>query len=231
MKPEGYRLTDLERRLHNLLRVGTVSAVDAESARCRVAAGGITTTWLPWLTQRAGPDRTWWAPEPGEQVMLLSPSGDAAQAVVLPAVYRAAHPAPGERVTHHVSEYADGTRIEYDREASQLTLECVGDVVIKNARTITIENGDTIQITAGGAVTLTAPSLTVDAPQSTFTGAVLVQGALTYRGGMTGSGGSGAAASIQGTVNVTGGDVTADGISLKTHTHTGDDGGNTSQPR
>ncbi|WP_456267652.1 phage baseplate assembly protein V [Kushneria sp. AK178] len=156
MKPDAYRLADLERRLHNLLRVGTVSDVDAASARCRVAAGGIVTTWLPWLTQRAGPDRTWWAPEPGEQVMLLSPSGDSAQAIVLPAIYQSAHPAPGERVTHHVTEYADGTRVEYDRDAGHLTVDCVGDVTIRGARALHVE--------FGGSITLDASDVTINAP-------------------------------------------------------------------
>lgn len=35
---------------------------------------------------------------------------------------------------------------------------------------------------------------------------------------------------IKGNVTITGGDATADGISLKTHTHTGDSGGSTSSP-
>ena len=41
---------------------------------------------------------------------------------------------------------------------------------------------------------------------------------------MTISGGSGA--SVQGNVSVTGGDVSADGISLKSHTHTEQGDGN-----
>ncbi|RKR02593.1 phage baseplate assembly protein V [Kushneria sinocarnis] len=170
---DGYRLTDLERRLHNLLMVGTIAAVDTQTARCRVEVGSITTTWLPWLTQRAGPDRTWWAPEPGEQVLMLSPSGDTAQAIVLPALYRAAHPAPGERVTHHVTEYADGTRIDYDREAGHLTVDCVGDVTIRGGRTLHID--------FGGSITLDASDVTINAP-------VQVNASVTASGDMVADG-------------------------------------------
>lgn len=217
MMNDGYRLTDIERRLHNLLMVGTVSAVDPVNALCRVQAGKNLTAWLAWLTQRAGPDRTWWAPEVGEQVLVLSPSGETAQGVVMPSLYQTAHPAPGDRVTHHVQEYADGTRVIHDRDAKHY------HVAVPAGGKITLQVGTTTLVLENGATTLTTPALTVDAETSTFTGAVTIQGALTYLGGMKGSGGSGAAAAISG-------DVTADGISLKNHIHTGDDGGNTSKP-
>ncbi|MDP1136651.1 phage baseplate assembly protein V, partial [Klebsiella pneumoniae] len=54
-----------------------------------------------------------------------------------------------------------------------------------------------------------------------------VEGLLTYQAGMSGSGGTGAAASIEGNVQITSGDLTADDISLKHHTHPGDSGGTT----
>jgi len=227
---QAWRLQELERRLNNLLMVGTIMSVDYAAARCRVEIGEIQTAWLKWFTTRANNDRSWWAPEVGEQVMVLSPSGELAQGTVLPAIYQGAHPGPGNRATHRIDDYGDGTRVTYDREASRLTIDCVGDVVIENANSITINTGTTLDITAGGAATLAAPSVTVDSPQSTFTGKVTIQGKLTYLGGMAGSGGTGAAASISGDVSVTGGDVTADGVSLKTHTHPGDSGGTTGAP-
>lgn len=227
---QAWRLQDLERRLNNLLMVGTILEVDYAAARCRVGVGEIRTAWLKWFTNRASNDRSWWAPEVGEQVMVLSPSGELATGTVLPAIYQSAHPAPGNLATHRIDDYGDGTRVTYDRETSVLTIDCVGDIVINNAKSITINTGATLDITAGGSATLTAPDVTVDSPQSTFTGAVTIQGALTYLGGMTGSGGSGAAAAVTGKVSVSD-DVVAGGVSLVKHTHTGDDGGNTSPPK
>ncbi|WP_431860124.1 hypothetical protein [Azospirillum sp.] len=90
--------------------------------------------------------------------------------------------------------------------------------------------GGTVEVEADTSVTIKTPAFTVDSPQSLFTGAVMVDGPLTYKGGMSGSGGSGAAASIQGNVQVTGGDVNADGIGLKTHTHPDPQGGETAPP-
>ena len=85
--PSDWVLADINSRLARMMRIGTVVELDEAAARVRVTCGAgdgkITTAWLPWITARAGPDRTWWALEPGEQVMVLSPSGEMAQGVVL----------------------------------------------------------------------------------------------------------------------------------------------------
>ena len=60
-------------------------------------------------------------------------------------------------------------------------------------------------------------SITFDTPQTTVTQKLNVNGLLTWTQGMTGSGGSGAA--IAGNVAVSGGDITADAISIKQHRH------------
>lgn len=213
-----------ERILANMIRVGVIAQLDEANARVIVRAGGLTTDWLPWLTLRAGEDRTWWAPEPGEQVLVLSPYGDPAQAVVLPAIYQEAHPAPGSVKTTSRVEFKDGAFVQYDREGHHYHLD------VPAGGSITLHIGSTTLLLEDGKATLTTPELLVDSPKSTFTGAVNVQGLLTYMAGMVGKGGSGATASIQGSVVVTGGDVTADGVSLKGHTHPGDSGGTTGAP-
>lgn len=83
--------------------------------------------------------------------------------------------------------------------------------------------GNTV-ITTPNATVHASGSVTLDTPNTHCTGNLvvdgnaLVKGALTYQGGMTGSGGSGAA--LTGNLAVTGGNVTADAIGLKTHHHT-----------
>ena len=49
-----FGLVELERRVSNLVRVGTVSKVNHGSARARVKLGDIETNWLRWGTRRAG---------------------------------------------------------------------------------------------------------------------------------------------------------------------------------
>jgi hypothetical protein len=104
---------------------------------------------------------------------------------------------------------------------------------------------DTAQVNAQTSVTVVtqtatvnaSSSLTVDSPQSTFTGNVAIQKNLTVTGHISGTSGmsitggtGGATATFQGSIKVSD-DVTASGISLKSHVHTEQgDGADTSTP-
>lgn len=90
-----------------------------------------------------------------------------------------------------------------------LTAEVGGNVVATVA--------GSVSATVSGSVALKCPTLTVDCPDTSFTGNVSIAGLLSGAGGMTISGGSGAA--VDGNLATTG-DVTAGGISLQQHTHT-----------
>lgn len=108
-----YRMTEVERMLANMLRVGTITSV--EGAKVRVSMGETTTALLPWFTRRAGNDIDWWSPEVGEQVMVLSPSGELRQGVVLPAIYHNRASAPADSADISRTVYGDGFKIEHDR--------------------------------------------------------------------------------------------------------------------
>ncbi|MBU2714354.1 phage baseplate assembly protein V, partial [Zooshikella harenae] len=71
-----YNIEELIRLVKNLIRPGIIRSVDYDRARARVQMNKLTTDWLPWLTTRASHDRSWWAPEAGEQVVVLSPCGE-----------------------------------------------------------------------------------------------------------------------------------------------------------
>jgi phage baseplate assembly protein gpV len=64
--------------------------------------------------------------------------------------------------------------------------------------------GSGMLLKSGTHVTVQAPKVTIDSPDTTCTGNLLIKGKLTYQGGMAGSGGSGAAAAISGNVEVDG---------------------------
>lgn len=110
------RLAELERRVSSLIMTGVISAADYETATVKVKAGANETTWLPWLTQRAGQDKSWWAPEVGEQVLVVSVDGDTANGYVLPgALFSTANPANANNADVRRYTFNDGAQIEYDR--------------------------------------------------------------------------------------------------------------------
>jgi len=105
---------DLARLISNLIRNGIVSEVDVAAERCRVTSGELTTNWIPWISLRAGTTRTWSAPSEGEQVILLSPEGDTANAVALLGLNSDAYPAPAHKADLHVVQHGDGGTLSYN---------------------------------------------------------------------------------------------------------------------
>lgn len=159
------------RLIANLVIVGVVTELDEAAARVRVDADGMLTDWVPWLERRAGPGvRTWCPPEPGEQVMIACPYGDPAQAVVLGSVYRDAHPAPGDTKLVHRTVYADGSVVEYDREA--------------NALAVTVGSGS-VTINCADATVNATDSVTLNTPATHATGDLSVDGKIEAGGDIT----------------------------------------------
>ena len=126
-------MTDAERRLSNVVMLGQVAELDTERARVRVQAGPILTAWLPFATVRAGADRTWHAPEPGEQVVLVAPGGDLNQAVVVGSLYRQAYPPPADSADISRTEWQDGAALAYDRQLHHwhLSVPAGGKIVLE----------------------------------------------------------------------------------------------------
>lgn len=189
------------------LQFGIVSAVDEAAHNLRVrlpALENMETDWLPMLTAAAGGNRFYSLPDEGEQVVcLLDARGE--NGVVLGATYNTADKPPAASKDVWMRRFKNGTVIQHDRKTGNIDVQTQGTV-------------------------------TINAPNTIITGNTTVMGLLTYQGGMSGSGGAGAAAVIDGAVQATGvissdSDVTANGISLTGHTHTGDSGGDTSVPK
>ncbi len=123
---------EMERRLHGLVRVGTVLQVDASKARAKVALGGeAVSAWVPWIG-RAGTVSEWSPLAAGEQVAVLSPGGDTAQGVILGSLFSSDNPAKSQdggewRIElggSHIS--MTGEAITLSSNGSTLTLDASG---------------------------------------------------------------------------------------------------------
>lgn len=204
--PGATSSTELQRLIENLVRAGTVLAVDHTTARCRVQTGAIQTNWLPWFSRRAGDVRHWSPPSVGEQCIILSPGGDIASGMVMVGLFSDAVPANGDSPDIERTTYPDGGVVEYDHAAHALKA--------------TLPAGGTADITAPASVTVHSAAIELDAPQTTVTGMLTVQGLFTWLAGMVGSGAApgGGTAEINGSISTTG-DVVAGGISLMHHDH------------
>lgn len=116
------RLAEVERRLSNMVLIGSIKDADYDRALVKVETGALETGWLHWITARASHDVEYWAPETGEQVLVMCPGGDPESGIVLPALYQHAFPATDHRPTVRRIRFADGADFSYDRQAHALSL-------------------------------------------------------------------------------------------------------------
>lgn len=160
---------EAERTSANMLRLGVISELDAKNARVKVKIGELTTTWIPWTTSRAGATRTWSAPRPGEQVLVISPFGDFTQGVVSSSIYQKNHPAPADSEDDETIDFPDGSFINYNSKTNTLTVTVSNDGnVIINCKKATI-NADT--------------SVTLNAPKTEINSNIKVNGNADFSGG------------------------------------------------
>ncbi|OWP47004.1 baseplate assembly protein [Klebsiella aerogenes] len=195
-------IQELARAIRNLIRSGVVTEVDTVLGLCRVQSGGIQTTWLNWLTTRAGRSRTWWAPSLGEQVLLLAIGGELDTAFVLPGIFSDDNPAPSASADAWHVAFPDGAVIEYEPETSALTVSGI----------------KTANVTASGSITVTVPvvlvkaetRITLDTPEVVCTNK-LTTGTLEVQKGGT----------MRGNIEHTGGRFTSNGVQADDHDHGG----------
>ncbi|MRR50794.1 MAG: phage baseplate assembly protein V [Rhodocyclaceae bacterium] len=135
-------VVELSRLVENLIRIGTIAEVDHAAGRCRVKSGELLTQWLPWFALRAGATTTWDPPTVGEQVMLLSPSGEPSGGVALTGIYSTAIAPPSHSADEHVTHYPDGATVAYNHATGALTATGIKTALVQAADAITLEAPD-----------------------------------------------------------------------------------------
>ncbi|HGS4463217.1 TPA: phage baseplate assembly protein V [Vibrio metschnikovii] len=161
MSDLNYIVRDLQRRLANMIRRGRVHSVDFEQSPPRVKVEyekDAVTGWLPWISGReSSQHRTDWEPlAVGEQVIILSESGELSAGVVLPSLPDATSPVPSTSPDEHVSRYEDGTTFIYNRKTHTLTIDVQGDVNFHATGNVTshVEGNMSAQIDGTANVTV-----------------------------------------------------------------------------
>lgn len=167
------------------LRFGFVTALDESGCRVRVQfpdLDGLESYWLPVLRPKTHRDKYYCLPDVGEQVACLL-DGAGEEGVVLGAVFGERDPSQGGGPEVLSIVFGNGDVLRHDRADGSWFMQCAGPVTVE----------------AGGPVVVKAPSVTLDTPQTTCTGNLTVQKALTIQGG-----GGGTSTTITGNVSVNG---------------------------
>ena len=134
---DSYLITDIAKRLANIIRIGAIFEIDYQTAKARVKIGELETDFLPWVNSNSLNNNSWNPPEIDEQVIILSPSGDLSQAVILPSFYK--NNASDSDQNIKSITYQDGSKISFNVSSGTLDLDLKGDVKIKVAGNAEIE--------------------------------------------------------------------------------------------
>lgn len=217
---------ELQRQISQLLRIGTVVKIVPGTDTAIVEIGGVQSDPMQWCVLRAGTDADWWAPSPGEQVLVFAPYGDMAQAIILFSLYRDAYAAPSTNTNVRRRTYSDGAVEQYDKIAHAYLLQ------VPSGGSFTVKVGGSSMTLMDGKLTFDVSQIEHEGEAALFKGAATVTKLLTWLSGVAGKAGSGGGTNaIEGGVNFVNGDVVVDGIGVKAHHHTEHDGPSTSAAR
>ncbi|VEJ45794.1 phage baseplate assembly protein V [Bartonella vinsonii] len=144
-------ITDLKRRVANMVVVGKISHVDHKNARYRIKSGNLLSDWIPDTQARAGKTRSYEGRDVGEQVVVVSSSGDLSQGVIVGSIHTDAHQA-ADKGNIHRTIYPDGTSLEYDDEQNRYSIH------IKSGGKFILTIADGVSLKGdGGKLELNAP--------------------------------------------------------------------------
>lgn len=120
-------------RLANMAQMGVIEQVDyANPPKARVRIGELLTGWLRMGARRAGDAHESWAYSPGEEVLVVSTSGDFRQGVIVCAIANGTNSANASAGTYH-AVYPGGVSITISGGSVNITAP--GNVMV---------NGDVI---------------------------------------------------------------------------------------
>jgi phage baseplate assembly protein V len=187
-----------------MIRYGNISEVDPSKGRARVhfQEDDIVSDWLPIsMPTTLGNKFEFW-PEVNMFVWCVMDE-NAEDGVIGGALYDDGNTPPVGEQDKSVITFKDGTKVVYDRANSELTIECVGAVIVKCTKA-TVEASEFVKL---------------DSPTVEVTGNLDVAGGLSAAGNIETQGNIDASGSVEAGGQVRALAGTVGQVSLSTHTH------------
>ncbi|WP_419782344.1 phage baseplate assembly protein V [Malaciobacter marinus] len=147
-------LRELLRRIENIVQVGTISVT--KSSQGKALAKVIVhddgedkrvTKFLPVLSFANSFAKVWFPIKVGEQVLVISPFGNANSGFIIRSIFNRACKEPHGANEHTtIVEFEDKTRFVYDSKSKKFEVDCVGDITLKAGGNIKIEAAGDVDI-------------------------------------------------------------------------------------
>lgn len=138
----------MHRQLANLIKQGNIAEVNSAECRVRVIHGKLQTDWLPYFVPFAGGVSVHRSPSVGENCIVLSPSGETANGVVLCGLMSSQFASPSNSADDTAVKFPDGATIVYNHVSGSLNVFGVKQIEIDCPKTQI--NGD---VSVSGKIT------------------------------------------------------------------------------
>lgn len=156
-----YFIADLKRSLSNVVRPAVVVSFDPKTNSVVANIGDeqtpVPTHAIPVFTH-AGAAKSWRPLKKGQQVTLLSPDGDLANAVALPGGFHDKNPAPSQSDDEDIENQRGQGRLRATDDAQ--FIEFGGSSVKVDAGKITLAVGGVTLVASGDGVAITGGAVT-----------------------------------------------------------------------
>ncbi len=116
-----------ERRLQSFINRGIVTDVDHANARCRVQIDGLETDWLKFSAARIGKVKIWNPPCVGEQVLVISETGELSTGLVTTSFDYDDQPMPSANADTFELHCDDGATFIYNHATHNLEVTLLDD--------------------------------------------------------------------------------------------------------
>ncbi|MBD6945703.1 phage baseplate assembly protein V [Vibrio parahaemolyticus] len=174
-------ITELKRRLNNMIKVGKVSAWSDDHKRIKVKFGDNETPLIKWFSACAGDVAEYRLPSIGEQAVLLNVGGgdNSTTSIALIGVPSDQFPLPTNNPDEILRVYPDGTRVCYDKKKHKLDVKVAGEanIQVDKSATVNVDGAATVNVggktavTSGGNATVDAPKILLNGGEGVVTGA------------------------------------------------------------
>ncbi|WP_129124130.1 phage baseplate assembly protein V [Veronia nyctiphanis] len=139
--------SELFRRFENLVRIGTIAAVEHKTKQLRIQSGELLTDWLDWPAEMGRNYIRWRPLRLGTQVVFVCPSGDPAQALIVSILYSNQLDTPSTNEAIDLIQFDDGTHLSYNIESGLLDVTSIKQISLR-AQHINIKGTSSFEITS-----------------------------------------------------------------------------------
>jgi phage baseplate assembly protein V len=162
-------LTELNRQLENLIRIGTIAVVDHATQKLKVKSGELLTNWLDWPAEIGRNYKRWRPLRLNTQVIICCPAGDPAQAMIIGTLYSNDFKPPTTNPDIDVVQFDSGSLIKHDANTGDLTLISANNINLEATNKISLKGGH-IEIESDNNITSRADLHRIHGPMKSTGG-------------------------------------------------------------